>query len=80
VFWTATNAAEPMLLYLVFISQDWSTYKGGVQWLLIGRGAALHAAQCTMIRKIRSARVSRLLNAVMAAPQARIGATHTTLS
>jgi hypothetical protein len=55
VFWTATNATEPMLLYLGFISQDWSTYKGGVQGLLIGRGAAFHAAQFAMIRKTRSA-------------------------
>jgi hypothetical protein len=31
------------------------TYKKGVQGLLIGRGAALHAAQFTMIRKTRSA-------------------------
>ena len=55
MFWMATNAAEPMLLYLGFISQDLSTYKGGVQGLLIGRGAALHAAQFAMIRKTRSA-------------------------
>jgi hypothetical protein len=69
-----------MLLYLGFISQDLSTYKGGVQGLLIGHGAALHAAQFAMIRKTRSARVSRLLNAVMAAPPTRIGVTYTTLS
>jgi hypothetical protein len=44
-----------MRLYLGFISQGLSTFKGGVQGLLIGRGAALHAAQFAMIRKTRSA-------------------------
>jgi hypothetical protein len=44
-----------MLLHLNFISQNLSIYKGGVQGLLIGRGAVLHAAQFAMIRKTRSA-------------------------
>jgi hypothetical protein len=49
------NAAEPTILHLSFISQDLSIYKGGVQGLLIGWGAALHVAQFTMICKTRSA-------------------------
>jgi hypothetical protein len=59
VFWTATNAAEPMLLHLGFISQDWSTYNGGVQSVFIAKAALLEHELTLPYSAARSASFGR---------------------